>query len=155
MKLTHNRVKELLLYNDDTGHFFWRSTRKIAGTLRVDGYIQIRVDGVAHYAHRLAWLYVTGEWPKYQIDHMNGIRSDNRASNLRGASHSDNCRNAKPWRRAHDLPKGVHRSKKRFSASITVNRRKIYLGHFKSAAEAHGAYIEAAKKHFQNFARTQ
>ena len=90
--LTQARLKKLLSYNTDTGEFRWRVTRRgaaragsVAGCVRHDGYVRIAIDGKRYLAHRLAWLYVHGELVP-ELDHANGVRSDNRLDNLRPAT---------------------------------------------------------------------
>ncbi|MGE0038076.1 MAG: HNH endonuclease [Xanthobacteraceae bacterium] len=103
----------------------------------------------------MAWLYVTGTWPIEHVDHINGIRSDNRFVNLRLATNSENARNSR--RRINNACgyKGVHYKKrlKKFVAQIRVAGRVFHLGVFRTADEAHAAYCKAAKEHFGEFAR--
>lgn len=89
--LTADRLREVLAYDAQTGAFTWRVTQSnrakagnTAGSLhRQDGYVYIRVDGVLHKAHRLAWLHVHGAWPTAGVDHVNGDRGQNGIANLR------------------------------------------------------------------------
>src|SRR5215813_12141516 len=81
--LTHERLKELLSYDPKTGLFIWNSRGAVAGTTDQEGYIQIHLDGKKYRAHRLAYLYMTGEMPTQILDHINRVRSDNRWGNLR------------------------------------------------------------------------
>lgn len=149
---------KLLRYEPDTGLFFWlerRQGRKLsepAGTPDERGYIRIHIDGRRFTAHRLAMLYMTGEMPS-RVDHDNGNRSDNRFSNLRVANSSQNGANAKVSASNTTGFKGVSRYKDKYAASITVDRQRIHLGCFESAAEAHSAYCRSATKHFAEFAR--
>ena len=89
LRLTAERLRELLSYSPETGLFYWRVSKGSvaagtqAGNPGVRGYIVIRIDGVPHYAHRLAWLHVHGEHPTGEIDHRNNNRADNSISNLR------------------------------------------------------------------------
>src|SRR5262245_57168181 len=93
------RLRELLKYIPETGDFYWKKPRRgmvqgaCAGTLINNGYIHIVIDGHAFKAHRLAWFYVNGVWPKQQIDHINGKRADNRICNLREAVQRQNSWN--------------------------------------------------------------
>ena len=90
--ITQERLKEVLKYNSETGEF----TRKIAKGGKIkdsSGYILISVDGEKYYAHRLAWLYMYGEFPKNSIDHINKIKDDNHLYNLRDVTSIENQRN--------------------------------------------------------------
>lgn len=99
--LSQERLKELLHYDHETGVFTrlvgtgGTATGSRAGHISYTGYEQINVDKVKYLSHRLAWLYMTGGWPEEMVDHVNGIPSDNRWTNLRAASHSENTRNSK------------------------------------------------------------
>ena len=83
-------MKDLLNYDPDTGDFTWKvstSNRvrvgQVAGTLRHDGYIRIKVNGKLYLAHRLAWFFVYGVWPVEFLDHIDQDKSNNRINNLR------------------------------------------------------------------------
>jgi hypothetical protein len=109
--LTAARVRELLHYNPDNGLFTWRVDRprrkagSVAGCFdKALGYWRICINDRVLYAHRLAWLWVTGDHPNHQIDHINGVRYDNRWTNLRDACAvvNNNTRAAPacvPWKR--------------------------------------------------------
>lgn len=150
---TIEQLKEALHYAPDTGVFtrLKASTNSvrvgdIAGTLNKKlGYVELSVLGYRTYAHRLAWFYVHGEWPK-EIDHINGDRADNRISNLRPATKKQNCenkglhpRNTSGFRGVHQCPKT-----KMWVARITNHGRGKYLGHFKTPALA-GEFAELAR----------
>ena len=131
---SHNQVRETFNYDPATGHFYWRVTLSnralagsLAGTKQVNGYIYIRFDGKMILAHRLAWFYIHGVWPKDLIDHINGNRADNRLQNLREASLSQNAANGKVRSTNSSGIAGVSwdKSKNGWVASITVDGRQI------------------------------
>ena len=157
-------LRRLLSYDPATGIFKWvshpseRSRAKIgseAGWLENSGYRRICLHGKAYQAHRLAWLYMTGEWPIDQIDHRNMNKADNRWSNLRIASNSQNQANRPATRRSSSGFKGVywHSRRKRWHASISVDGRLIHLGYRDTQDEAASLYAAAAQKFFGEFAR--
>jgi hypothetical protein len=98
--ISQERLKYFLFYDPETGEFIWLRNRgqrgrrgSKAGRVNDAGYAEIGIDGYLYKAHRLAWFYMFGEWPEYEIDHRNNIRSDNRISNLRPATHKQNAHN--------------------------------------------------------------
>lgn len=163
MAITAERLRDLLDYDVETGIFTWRSSGKRAGCkgLRNNGKYQywvIRADRVLYSAHRLAWLYVTGEWPREIVDHINGDPEDNRFCNLRLADKSRNNSNSKVRADNKSGLKGVQRQRNKagtYMARITVNGKSRYIGTFPTKEEAHAAYAAEARKHFGEFARTE
>lgn len=138
-KPTVERLKELLHYEPETGTFTWRVKRggavdvgDIAGTKDGRGYRQIGIDRTLYLAHRLAWLYTYGEWPKNALDHINRIRTDNRMANLRLATHALNNQNATTRHDNKSGVTGVWRNARlsKWQAYIRVNGRHIHLGLF-------------------------
>ena len=147
------RVKELLDYNPETGVFTWKvdnlgNARKnqSAGWLEPNGYSRIGVDKSKLKAHRLAWAMVHGAWPEGDIDHINGIRNDNRIVNLRLATRSQNAQNLKKAmsNSSHGFL-GVKKNGNRWNASINLDGEYIYLGCFKTPEIAHSAYLKAKR----------
>jgi hypothetical protein len=159
--LTADEVRRLLKYEPDTGTFYWgvdtwnTSVGDIAGSRQSRGYWHIKINRRLYMAHRLAWLFVTGEWPIGHVDHINGNRSDNRFANLRIATGSENAWNSSIRSNNACGYKGVHYKKaiKKFVAQIHVGWRVRHLGVFHTAVEAHSAYWKAAQEHFGEFAR--
>jgi hypothetical protein len=153
--ITHAELTELFEFNANKGVLVWRKPRpKIrvgqeAGCLHHRGYINLEIDGKHYAAHRVIWFYVTGKWPKTQIDHINGNKSDNRFENLREATNGQNRANTKNNNK-HGLKgiKHLHWMKpgtRCWQAQITHNKKVIYLGCFYTKEEAHSAYCDAAK----------
>lgn len=152
-ELTADRLRQLVAYNPETGVFTWIAKRRkcrpgdVAGCLMGTGYRAIRLDNNLHYAHRLAWLYVTGQWPAQQIDHANGDRADNRFSNLREATNIENAHNRRKRKSNTSGYTGVRKENSRWAASIKVNYKAIRLGLFGTPEEAHQAYLSAQEKY--------
>lgn len=152
--LTAARLRELLHYEPATGVF----TRivniakykagEIAGTIERKRcgsvYWMVGADGGTYYAHRLAWLYMTGSWPTQEVDHIDGDGLNNRFANLRDVSRKVNGQNA---RRPHkDSRSGILGvswvvAKRAWRASITVNGKPHCIGLYETPEQAHAAYL--------------
>ncbi len=156
LALTADRAREVLRYEPFTGVFtraVWPRAGQPTGAKHSAGYTQLSIDGKLYRAHRVAWLYVTGRWPTELIDHINGVKDDNRLSNLREATESQNHHNARVRRHNRIGLKGVQQVGSRsFSARITVAGKFRYIGTFSSPEAAHMAYCNAATRHFGSFA---
>lgn len=153
MPITQATLKDLLDYNQNTGVFRWRArprvrAGKIAGHTRPDGYIAIRVNWELHLAHRLAWLYMTGEFPKEHIDHINGKTGDNRFSNLREATNSLNMQNQKKATKRNTAGLlGVQQNcGGRHQAVLTLNGKRHRFGTFDTPEQAHAAYLAGKRR---------
>lgn len=151
--VTQERLKEVLEYNPENGRLHWKVKRSNipigtpAGARDRGKYMRLRVDGRFYMAHRLVWLMFHGEWPKYQIDHINGDKVDNRIENLRDVPGGMNMENLRaPLRRNKCGFLGVYKSKNRYRADLTVKGKTKHIGSFKTPEEAHAAYIEAKRK---------
>jgi hypothetical protein len=160
--ITQAKLKKVLDYNPKTGVFTWLTelnTRVMAGdkagSVGKNGYRRIAIGGRTYPAHRLAFLYMTGEWPPSQVDHKNGKPSDNRWRNLRAATPTENTRNKRVQKNNATGVKGVyfHKGNRRYFAKIHVDGKHIHLGAFRCQTAAHLAYCRAAKLHFGEFAR--
>lgn len=159
-------VKDNLQYDAQTGHLWWtkqgfrRNLDRPADSLdKSVGYTRVvrRYKGFFrnYKAHRLAWFLYYGVWPKDYIDHVNGIKSDNRLINLREATGFQNQANRKPQVGCSSKYKGVSWFKQtcKWEAYIEVNRKKIHLGHYHKEEEAALAYNRAALEHFGEYAK--
>jgi HNH endonuclease len=149
-ELTAERLRELLHFDPETGIFTWlvRTNRRIkmgsvAGCVNDKGYIVIRIDRRDYLA--LAFLWMTGAWPMNEGDHENRVRHDNRWSNLRNATHSQNMAN-QSIHSVSLLPSA------KYLAQITINRKTNFLGTFDTSDEASAAYQAAAQEAFGAFA---
>ena len=155
--LTAEDLRAVLSYSPDTGIFVWISgvrNGQVAGNVDNLGYRRICVFGRFYKAHRLAWFYVNGKWP-IEIDHVNGVRDDNRLVNLRAANRSINVQNVGPRRNNTSGFTGVsfYRRTGRWRAQIKNAGRTVHLGDFDQPEAAHDAYMEAKKRLHPSFAR--
>lgn len=155
--LTAERMRGVITYDSLTGQFTPAGTRRRRGGFgwpTGNGYLCTEIDGERIYLHRLAWFWVYDVWPIGELDHINGIVTDNRIENLREATVQQNRANrliARRVRRSGTL-KGAYRDKKTWAARITVGRKVIHIGNFLTEAGAHAAYVEAAQRYFGEFA---
>lgn len=152
LDLTPERLHQVLHYEPTTGIFTWRISRPgprrdKAGTKGSGNYIVISIDGIDYRAHHLVWLYIHGTWPANEIDHINGVRHDNRFENLRDVTRYVNTQNLHRARKDNKFNiLGVCKYKKKFRADIYVNGASLYLGLFSTPEEAHAAYLDAKRK---------
>lgn len=158
--LTADRLREIMSYDPETGIMVRRLAVKrgpvgsAVGTVNSCGYLICRIHYRIYYVHRLAWLYMTGEWPAEYIDHINYNRSDNRWANLRQASKAQNVWNKRKMARNKSGATGVYWFKQygRWKASIVVNGRECFLGYFDDKSKAIVARAAAELRHFGDFA---
>lgn len=148
------RYRALMVYDPDTGIFTWRHTLRricrqgdVVGSKKGGGYLEVEYQGNRISLHRLAWLYVTGHWPRGVIDHINGVKSDNRICNLRDVDPSINAQNQRRARVSNQSGRiGAHARKTGgFESRIKVGADSIYIGKFDTAEEAHEAYTLAKR----------
>lgn len=147
--LTQEKLKEYIEYYPETGHFVWIKVplrkpktmlRQIAGSPDCnDGYRRIQLFGKSYRAHHLAFLYMEGCFPPNVVDHINGVRDDNRFSNLRHATHSENCKNVRPIKNRSGY-RGIFKSGNGWVARGMHENKFHYLGQFKTPEEASSAY---------------
>lgn len=142
--MNEKKLKDELTYNENTGEFKWNSSKsgikksRIAGYTDAQGYVIIEHNKKQYKAHRLAWLYVHGEWPEHQIDHINGKRDDNRIENLRDVSQAHNTKNRAISTRNKSGIIGVRWIKKErnYQAYIMKNYKSYSLYYGKDFFEA-------------------
>jgi len=159
--LTAERLRHLLEYDPITGVFTNRVRRKarqagaVIGVAGGSGYITLSLDGRLYYAHRLAWLYMTGRWPAAEIDHIDCNSLNNTFSNLREADSAQNKANTRRRSDNKSGYKGVcwNRARSKWMAQIRREGRPHFLGHFETVEEAAAAYAAAAQETFGEFAR--
>ena len=146
----------MLEYEPQTGLFTWKipTNRRIrvgsiAGTPLRHGHIHIRCNGKLFLAHRLAWLFTHGNWPTNQIDHINGVASDNRLTNLRESTQAQNTQNRRKGNtNSTSQFLGVHwcNTSQRWIAKIMLNGTSKYIGTFNSEEDAAQAYLDTKRK---------
>lgn len=153
---TQTQLKEQLSYCPETGVFTWIAAKPkvhigmVAGGYTKKGYVVINVFGTKYPAHRLAWLYVHGSFPPHTIDHINGIKDDNRIANLRKATVSENNQNLRKANRSNKscgllgatwVPREAS-----WQAQIGIGGKKKNLGYYPTAQLAHEAYVKAKRE---------
>jgi hypothetical protein len=158
--LTAERVRELLDYDPKTGQFTWKKSPgykrligKAAGCTSPTGYVQVGLYNKLYYAHRLAWLWMTGDWPKRKLDHRNGNGLDNSFGNLREATHAQNMQNSRLRKDNTTGYRGVCRRGEKFQARIRTNGRSKCLGTFATVEEAARVREEAVKQVYGEYGR--
>ena len=152
--ITHERVKELLHYDPETGIFQWRTARPGAnteskvGTVKKGGYLLIVIDRQRILAHRLAIFYVTGEWPENPVDHIDGNPPNNKYTNLREVPQVLNLQNMRKVRASSKSgTMGISwcARDQTWRARISVNGvRKTFYN--KDRAKLEQTYIEQKRK---------
>lgn len=152
--MTDDDLKSWVSYNRDTGQFTWLKTSgkgyvgAAAGTM-FKGYVMITIRGKHVLAHRLAWFFEYGRWPAHQIDHINGVKDDNRITNLREATNAQNHCNRGPQKNSTSGVKGVYWFKpdQRWKAQIVVRGKCMVLGYFRNFDDAVRCRKEAEEKY--------
>lgn len=158
--ITASDLKNVLSYNPETGNFTWLitlSNRGMAGSTAGclgPEYVHIQIHGTLYLAHRLAWLYMTGRWPKCEIDHKDINGHNNKWENLREATRTQNNRNRRTNR---PLPKGVTlpnpNLKKPYRAVVRYEGKNRYLGYYATPEEAQKVYAAEIDRLHGEFAR--
>lgn len=158
--ITQAQLQAVLSYDPQSGAFTWLETRgsikagQLAGYAK-RGYVAVNVFNGWCTAHRLAWLWMTGEWPTSFVDHRDGNGLNNSWANLRLATLSQNAANMVLSKRNKSGFKGVSFNKAvgRWQAGLKHKGRSYHLGLHDTPEQAHAAYLEKAKEIFGEFAR--
>jgi len=154
-EITQERLKELIHYDPETGGFNWVVNRGSAkkghnaGCTSKRGYCSIKIDNKIHLSHRIAFLYMEGEFPLGEVDHINHIKDDNRWSNLRDATHTNNQMNRSLNKNNSSGCVGVYWQKRieKWRAHIKVSGVSKHLGYFSNLSDAVSAREEANIKY--------
>lgn len=167
--LTHKDLLELLSYDPSSGKFTWLyrpietfadsnhgkiwnsrfAGKLVPGSINTKGYLQFAIHGKRMLYHRIVWFYVHGNWPKNQIDHIDGDKVNNKIGNLREATNSQNQQNLRMHKKYGIntlLGASYHKRDKTFHARITINGKLFYLGRFATELDAHNRYVEEKRK---------
>lgn len=153
--INQKELKRVLNYNPETGVFTWRIKKSnikigyITGSITSNGYLSTRINCKSYLSHRLAWLYVYGQFPENDIDHINHIRSDNRIKNLRVVINKENCKNKLLQSNNTSGVAGVtwYKRDKKWLTQINYNGKTITLGLFKNINDAKKAREKAKIKY--------
>lgn len=165
--LSHKLLLECVSYNKETGIFTWKkrplshfktemacktfNTRfcsAVCGSKLSNGYMKVRLFGADYLSHRMAYFYVNGVFPQNQIDHINGVRTDNKFANLRSVTNKENSHNRQQLNKNSSTGlTGVtfDKARKLFVSSIQIDGKHKHLGRFKSKEEAYEAYLKAKR----------
>lgn len=169
LELDIDYIRSILMYNGENGTLWWkvrgdvpdRVNTRLAGKMAFTsvndkGYLHGGIHGKSFAAHRVCWAIHYGIWPSNHIDHINGIRNDNRIINLRDATNSQNLMNRGKQVNNKSGYKGVYfrKDRNKWQANIHINGRCMYLGRFDTADKAHDAYCKAANNIHGEFAQT-
>ncbi len=155
MKITQQLLKELYFYNPINGLLYWKKSGrgrfigKVAGTIDYDGYVRVQFEKKAYKAHRLAWMFMYGEFPENNIDHINGDKADNRILNLRDVGQDCNSKNSKKSALNTSGTTGVtwDKNRKKWIAQIKVDYKNKHLGRYNNKKDAIQVRKEAEKKY--------
>lgn len=154
--IKHAELKRLLSYNPRTGEFrrlvdvgYRVKVGQVAGWYSGEGYRYIGINHKVYRSSRLAWLWMTGKWPRHEIDHKNGVIDDDRFSNLRDVPKGVNLQNR--CRANKNSIVGLAGVSPRKSGTFQARIRRpmvgdVCLGTFKTAAAAHRAYLAAKRE---------
>lgn len=160
--LTQKQLQKELVYDLSTGEFHRRIARcnrveigDLVGTLDSHGYLQIRVSGRLYLGNRLAWLYMTGDWPPLDIEHRDNVRSNNRWHNLRLTTRVRNGMNRRCRKDSLTKMKNIMQCGEggRYRVRVSVGRRRVHVGYFDTLKEAEEAHVRAAVRYYGAFGR--
>lgn len=161
--ITQEELKSVLTYDKESGLFRWKGTRSgvsgkdsVAGSIHVKGYIHITVFGVEYKAHRLAWLYETGSWPKGVLDHRDNNKQNNRFLNLRDVTNGENCCRRGPQKNNTSGVKGVSGVPGRYRVRVgEPGKGRRHLGYFETIEEAKRVADEYRLKFHKEFCNNE
>lgn len=153
-RISPEELNKQFNYDPETGILTWkfskkgRRTNQALGNLNSGGYLRVGVNYQEYLVHRIIWTMVKGEWPVTDIDHIDGVTTNNKWDNLRLATESQNIQNQKKGHKGSASKYlGVSRNwGSSWRAEICINRVNKHLGTFATEEEAYAAYLEAKRK---------
>jgi hypothetical protein len=128
-----------------------KDNSRVLGTLTLNGYLKTHAMGKQWLVHRLAWYLATGELP-ILVDHINGIKTDNRLCNLRATDKRGNGQNLKGPRSSNKtgyLGVSFSKEKQKYVARLRVERKYLHLGYHSTPEAAYEAYLVAKRKYHE------
>jgi hypothetical protein len=136
-------INEYLQYNPETGVIIWIKNKgpkkvigKNAGGIKPDGYVHIKFNNKTYKAHRVAWYLHYGVWPTNHIDHINGIKNDNRINNLRDVTNQQNLLNQKRHREKTVKYYYFYKKGQKWKVQTQINNKRTYFGYFETEEKA-------------------
>ena len=148
--ITYNRLRELVYY--ENGELYWIKNDVLAGSIDDKGYKRISLDNKRYKLHRIIWFFFHQEWPKKQIDHIDGNKLNNNIENLRDVNQSINMYNkCLPHKNSSTKYLGVSKSGKKYVARLKVENALIHLGTYKTPEEAHLVYLKKKQEVLNGF----
>lgn len=149
-----NKLYKLLELDETSGNLYWKVDRNggsktgdLAGSLNTKGYLCIKIDGRTYKAHRIILAMINGYWPEEEVDHINGVKGDNRPCNLREATGAQNRHNIGAYKNNVSGVKGVRWNKQRgqYRAVIMIDKKNKHLGYYDDIELAELVHQEAAR----------
>jgi hypothetical protein len=156
------KIEDAVELNFETGELTWKirvnpsvQIGQVLGTKHGRGYKFFRLNKQFYFCHKVVWFLAYGKWPEGEVDHINGVKDDNRPENLRDVTHRQNMQNKKSQTNSTSIYKGVHwhRASKKWRSVIWDGHRKIHVGLFEGEKEAALAYDGVAREVFGSYAR--
>lgn len=151
--MTHEECLKLFSYDKESGKLYWKikpNDRTHVGTecghIMNCGYKHISYKGKKYLAHRLIWFIQNAVWPEKQLDHINGLKLDNRLENLREVTNRMNANNLKQHRQGHLVGSSFDKRRNKWQSYIKLDKVRKHLGYFQTQLEAHSTYINKCKE---------
>lgn len=153
-ELSYAVASEMIEYDYENNSLIWKIKRAnykkkgdVAGSFcKKTGYVKVALNNKTYLAHRLIWFLHYKNWPKNQIDHINGNRTDNKIENLREVTARQNSQNQVKHRKGKLVGANYFKSRNKWASEIVIKRKRKFLGYFSTEEDAHNAYMKEVKK---------